>query len=94
MREYREVVEAELLLDLAPEFADIATFAIHRPGKTELDWLKKKWFIANVETGTMVVFADSRKEAIHKAKERLKASTREQLLEAMDRCEAVMRDGR
>ena len=72
---WREV-EAELLPDLAPHLAEVATFAAHRC--TDNLW----WVVANVETGMRVSYDLKRHHAVSVAKATLLNKTLEDTLSA------------
>jgi hypothetical protein len=71
-------VEAELLPDIAPHLADVATFALHN------DWLSSMWNVTNVETGLYVAKAATRAKVIKEAKLKLAAQTSEKTEAAYD----------
>ena len=65
-----EALKAQLLPDLAPHLAHVATFALHLGAKCD-PLYRHWWFVSNVETGCMVAYDTDKIEAIRKASERL-----------------------
>lgn len=71
-------VEAEILFDLAPHVASVATFMLHLDPSS----LFGRWNVSSVETGLWVAHGDSRREALKKARDRLAKKTDQDFLRA------------
>lgn len=69
-------VEAELLFDLAPHLAEVATFAVNKAPDSF------GWYVSNVETGLWVASHYKRAPAIRLAAAKLKTVTPEGILAA------------
>jgi hypothetical protein len=63
-------VEAEMLFDIAPHVAEVASFMVHSDPRSFF-----RWNVSNVETGLWVAHGQSRAEAIKNAKARLADKT-------------------
>lgn len=63
-------VEADILFDIAPHLAGVATFAIHNSPDTF-----GMWNISNIETGMWIMQAETRAQAIRAAEEKLATKT-------------------
>lgn len=71
-------VTAELLPDLAPHLAAVASFAMHEePGCSLMQWK-----VSNIETGLKVSVGLTPEEAIWIAKQQLASKTVEDILDA------------
>jgi hypothetical protein len=73
-------VQAELLFDMAPHLADVATFALHKDPP-----LKWQWTVSNVETGLFVTRETSKRLALRKAKLKLASQTPESMSAALEK---------
>lgn len=62
-----EPVEGELLANIAPHLAHIATFAVSRGACEDSLW----WMVSNLETGRFAAYDVKKAVAIRKAKEKL-----------------------
>ena len=68
-------VEAEILFDLAPHLASVATFAVHL---TPYYW-RDQWTVCNIETGLSIAKGKSEKQAIEDARKILQTKTEESM---------------
>ena len=66
-----EEVEGELLPDIAPHLADIASWAVNRGAQDDRIW----WLVTNLETGRYAAYDTERTHAIKKAAEKLATVT-------------------
>lgn len=66
-----EDVDAELLPDIAPHLAGIATFAVHRGARADKHW----WMVTNLETGLLVTHSIWKETAIELAANKLATKT-------------------
>lgn len=73
-------VDAEILFDIAPHLADVATFAVH-PSPDEF----LKWNVSNIETGMWVMKGDNRSAAIRKAADILGSKDEEDFRRAYEK---------
>jgi hypothetical protein len=69
-------VEADLLPEIAPHLADVATWAVHRGVETDRLW----WMVSNVETGFFATYDADRAQAIRRARDLLAEKTQEEIL--------------
>lgn len=66
-----QVVEGDLLPEIAPHLAHAGTFAIGRSHGIDRYW----WIVTNLETGFRCAYSRKKKEAIEKAHEKLETKT-------------------
>lgn len=64
-------VEAELLPDIAPHLAHVATFAINRGAHQDAYW----WIVTNIETGLKVSYSPRKATALKLARRILALKT-------------------
>lgn len=62
-KDYWYPVDADLLFDLAPQYANVATFAVHRSDNG--------WGVTCIENGMSVAIAPTKKQAINLANAKL-----------------------
>lgn len=71
-------VTGELLLNLAPHLAHVASWIVHR----DVTVTKKWWHVTNIESGRYVDFGKTKHDAIGRASGKLSLKTESDMLRA------------